>query len=70
VGGKYPPIMPEKFKTKPIEKVKKLFNEPRKSIQCDDFDLLINGCNADRERELIFMHISELARCKNPSIRL
>ncbi|MDR2603038.1 MAG: DNA topoisomerase 3 [Puniceicoccales bacterium] len=64
------PIIPEKFKTKPIEKVKKRFSELKKLIQRDDIDLLINGCDAGREGELIFTYIYELAKCKKPFVRL
>ncbi|MDR1413843.1 MAG: DNA topoisomerase 3 [Puniceicoccales bacterium] len=64
------PIIPDKFKTKPIEKVKKRFNELKKLMQRDDIDLLINGCDAGREGELIFSYIYELAKCKKPFKRL
>ncbi|MDR2778689.1 MAG: DNA topoisomerase 3 [Puniceicoccales bacterium] len=64
------PIIPEKFKTKPIEKVKRRFNEIKKLAQRDDIDLLINGCDAGREGELIFTYIYELAKCKKPFVRL
>jgi DNA topoisomerase-3 len=64
------PIIPEKFKTKPIEKVKKRFNELKRIIQREDIDLLINGCDAGREGELIFTYIYELAKCKKPFLRL
>ncbi|MDR1401744.1 MAG: DNA topoisomerase 3 [Puniceicoccales bacterium] len=64
------PIIPEKFKTKPIEKVKKRFNELKKLMQRDDIDLLINGCDAGREGELIFTYIYELVKSKKPFKRL
>lgn len=64
------PIIPEKFKTKPIEKVKKRFNELKRLMQRDDVDLLINGCDAGREGELIFTYIYELVKCKKPFMRL
>ncbi|MDR1433280.1 MAG: DNA topoisomerase 3 [Puniceicoccales bacterium] len=64
------PIIPEKFKTKPIEKVKKRFGELKKLMQRDDIGALINGCDAGREGELIFTYIYELAKSKKPFARL
>ncbi|MDR1595789.1 MAG: DNA topoisomerase 3 [Puniceicoccales bacterium] len=64
------PIIPEKFKTKPIEKVKKRFNELKKLINRNDVEVLVNGCDAGREGELIFTYIYELAKCKKPFLRL
>ncbi|MDR3144064.1 MAG: DNA topoisomerase 3 [Puniceicoccales bacterium] len=64
------PIIPETFKTKPIEKVKKRFNELKRLIQRDDVELLINGCDAGREGELIFTYTYELVKSKKPFVRL
>ncbi|MDR2737355.1 MAG: DNA topoisomerase 3, partial [Puniceicoccales bacterium] len=64
------PIIPKKFETKPIAKVKKRFDELKKIIQRADVELLINGCDAGREGELIFTYIYELAKCKKPFLRL
>jgi DNA topoisomerase-3 len=58
------PIIFDKFKAKPIGKVKSHFNEFKKLIQCHDIELLINGCDAGREHELIFTYIYELAKWK------
>lgn len=64
------PIVPKKFKTKPIEKTKKRLNELKKLIQRDDVESLINGCDAGREGELIFTYIYEQTKCKKPFQRL
>lgn len=64
------PIIPKKFQTKPIEKTKKRFQELKKLIQRDDVDVLINGCDAGREGELIFSYIYDQAKCKKPFKRL
>jgi DNA topoisomerase-3 len=61
------PIIPDKFQTKPIERVKKRFNELKRLIQRDDIKLLISGRDVSREDELIFAYIYELAKCKNLS---
>jgi DNA topoisomerase IA len=45
--------------------VKGLFHGIEKVIMRDDIDLLINGGDADREGESIFMHIQELGISKN-----
>ena len=64
------PIIPEKFKTKPIEKQKDRFNELKKLMSREDVGSLINACDAGREGELIFTYIYDLAKCKKPVKRL
>jgi len=64
------PIIPDKFKLKPIEKTKKKFTELKKLIARKDIDVIINACDAGREGELIFTYITELAKNKKPIKRL
>jgi len=64
------PILPDIFKTKPVEKTKKKLQELKKLIKRDDVSELINACDAGREGELIFTLITEQARNKKPVRRL
>jgi DNA topoisomerase-3 len=64
------PIIPEQFQVKPIEKTKTKFDQLKKLLGRKDIDVVINGCDAGREGELIFTYIYELAGCKKPVKRL
>lgn len=64
------PIIPDEFELKPIEKTKARFNSLKHLIQRKDVDLLINGCDAGREGELIFRYLVKLSGSKKPVKRL
>lgn len=64
------PIIPSKFKTKPVEKTKKKLQELKRLMKRDDIGEIINACDAGREGELIFTLIAEQARVKKPMKRL
>lgn len=64
------PIIPEKFKLKPIEKTKARLAALKKLMFRKDIDGLINACDAGREGELIFTYIYEITKCKLPRQRL
>ncbi len=64
------PILPKKFKIKPVEKTKKKFTELKRLMGRADVSEVINACDAGREGELIFTYIYEHARCKKPIRRL
>ncbi|WP_269542142.1 DNA topoisomerase III [Cerasicoccus fimbriatus] len=64
------PIVPDKFKLKPIDKTKQKFQELKKLIAREDVGAVINACDAGREGELIFTYILELAKNKKPVKRL
>lgn len=64
------PMLPKQFKTKPVDKTKKKFQELKKLLNRKDIDLVINACDAGREGELIFTHIYELSKSKIPVKRL
>ncbi len=64
------PIIPEKFKLKPIEKTKAKLAALKKLLSRKDIDGVINACDAGREGELIFMYIYEITKCKLPRQRL
>ena len=64
------PIIPEKFKLKPIEKTKAKLAALKKLLARKDIDGVINACDAGREGELIFTYIYEIAKCKLPRQRL
>lgn len=64
------PILPKKFKLRPIERTKAKFQELKKLIKRDDISTVINACDAGREGELIFTYINELANGKKPVKRL
>ena len=64
------PIIPSKFKLKPIEKTESKFKAVKKLINRKDIDTLINACDAGREGELIFNYVYKLTKCKKPVKRL
>ncbi len=64
------PIIPPKFKLKPIAANKKKFQQLKKQLKRKDVELVINACDAGREGELIFTYIYELAGAKIPCKRL
>lgn len=64
------PIIPDKFKVKPIEKTKDRLAELKKLMQRDDIEEIINACDAGREGELIFTYVYEYVGCKKPVKRL
>jgi DNA topoisomerase-3 len=64
------PIVPDKFKLKPIEKTKQRFTLLKKLMNRKDVGEIINACDAGREGELIFTYIYEAAKCKKPFSRL
>jgi len=64
------PIIPSKFKLKPIEKTESKFKAVKKLINRKDIDTLINACDAGREGELIFNYVYRLTKCKKPVKRL
>ncbi len=64
------PIIPDKFKVKPIEKTKAKLTSLKKLLARKDLDGVINACDAGREGELIFTYIYEITKCKLPRERL
>ncbi len=64
------PIIPDKFRLKPIERSKGRFNLLKKLLHRKDIGEVINACDAGREGELIFTYLYELASCKKPVKRL
>lgn len=64
------PIVPKKFKLRPIDRTKAKFQELKKLIKREDVATVVNACDAGREGELIFTYINELASGKKPVKRL
>ncbi|MBP3358398.1 MAG: hypothetical protein J6K91_05750 [Opitutales bacterium] len=64
------PIIPDKFKVKPIEKTKAKLAGLKKLLARKDIDGVINACDAGREGELIFTYIYEITKSKLPRQRL
>lgn len=64
------PILPDKFKLKPIEKTADRFEFLKKLMARNDVVGLVNACDAGREGELIFAYLCELADCDKPKQRL
>ncbi len=66
------PIVPENFKIKPSREkgAKDQFLKLKKLMARKDVGLVVNGCDAGREGELIFAYIYELAGSKLPVKRL
>ncbi|MEM9227531.1 MAG: DNA topoisomerase, partial [Verrucomicrobiota bacterium] len=64
------PILPKKFKLRPIDRTKKKFQELKKHIAREDVGMVVNACDAGREGELIFTYINELAKGKKDTRRL
>ena len=61
------PIIPEQFKLKPIEgRGKKQLDVLRKLIKRKDVDVVVNGCDAGREGELIFAYIYDCLGSDKP----
>lgn len=57
------PVIPERFELRAIEKTKAQLKLLTKLMRRSDVDLLVNGCDAGREGELIFRLIYEHAGC-------
>ncbi len=64
------PIIPDKFKLKPIEKTESKFKSIKKLMKRKDIDTVINACDAGREGELIFSYVYKLTKSKLPVKRL
>jgi DNA topoisomerase-3 len=65
------PILPPKFKLVPNDdKAKKQLNVVHKLMKDDEIDLIVNGCDAGREGELIFAYLYETSGVKKPVKRL
>lgn len=64
------PILPVEFQLKPIARTKKKYQQLKKHLKRKDVELVINGCDAGREGELIFNYIYELSKSKLPIKRL
>ncbi len=64
------PIIPDKFKLKPIDSSKDRFKDLKRLLASKEVDSVINACDAGREGELIFTNLYELAGCKKPVQRL
>jgi DNA topoisomerase-3 len=64
------PIIPSKFKLKPIDKTESKFKAVKQLINRKDVDTLINACDAGREGELIFNYVYRLTKSKKPVKRL
>ena len=62
------PMLPEKFKYKPMDK--KTYSELKKALQSKEYDYVINACDPDREGELIFYSFYEYTGCKLPVKRI
>ena len=55
------PIIPDEFKLKPIKETEKHFNIIKKYLKEDDYEFVVNACDAGREGELIFRFIYKLS---------
>ncbi len=64
------PIIPAEFQLKPIERTKSRFQELKKLFSRKDVEVIVNGCDAGREGELIFTYIYQLVKSKKPVKRL
>src|ERR1700761_1100823 len=64
------PVIPPHFDLKPIEKTEDRLKLLLKLLKRKDVDGLINACDAGREGELIFRHIANYAKAKQPVQRL
>jgi DNA topoisomerase-3 len=64
------PVIPPYFDLQPIERNEKRLNLLAKLIKRKDIDALINACDAGREGELIFRHIVQHTKAKQPIQRL
>jgi DNA topoisomerase III len=64
------PVIPSHFDLRPIEKSENRLKVLLRLLKRKDVDRLINACDAGREGELIFRHIVQHAKAKQPSQRL
>jgi DNA topoisomerase-3 len=64
------PIVPDKFKTKPIFKTRTQFNVLKKLMNDKTVERLVCATDSGREGELIFRYIYESAKCRKPWSRL
>ncbi len=64
------PMIPKKFRLKPIEKTQNQFDIILTLIQRPDITELVNACDAGREGELIFRYIYSLSGTDKPIRRL
>lgn len=61
------PILPEEFPLSVLPETKSQFNALAKLIRRKDVDVIVNGCDAGREGELIFKYILKQASNKSVS---
>ncbi|HRU73471.1 MAG TPA: DNA topoisomerase, partial [Caldisericia bacterium] len=64
------PIIPDEFKLKPIKETEKHFNTIKKYLKEDDYEFVVNACDAGREGELIFRFIYKLSESSIETKRL
>ena len=64
------PMIPDKFKYKPIERSKDVFNNLVKKIKDGHYDYLINCCDPAREGNGIFYNFYNYIGCKLPVMRM
>lgn len=64
------PILPEAWKLKVSKDKKKQFDVLKGLMNRSDVEYLVNGCDAEREGELIFQRVYDLAGCRKPVKRL
>lgn len=60
------PMLPEKFKLKPIKSSYDQYQVVKKLIHDARVQYVVNACDAGREGELIFRYVYELAKGKKP----
>src|SRR3954451_18960525 len=65
------PIVPSKFKLVPNDaKAEKQLKAIHRLMRSDEFDVIVNACDAGREGELIFAYTYETSKSKKPVKRL
>ena len=64
------PAIPSQFALKPIEKTESRLKLLTRLLKRKDVDALVNACDAGREGELIFRHIVQHSKSKQPIQRL
>jgi DNA topoisomerase-3 len=64
------PMLPARFKLRPVPSSKDQLAEVRRLLTDRRFDEVVNACDAGREGELIFRYVYDLAGCKLPTRRL
>jgi DNA topoisomerase-3 len=64
------PVIPDHFDLRPIEKTEGRLKELVRLIKRKDVERLINACDAGREGELIFRHIVQHTKARQPIQRL